>query len=315
MNHDLTFTVIICAYTETRWAELITAVDSIKNQQRLANQLIIVIDHNEALFQRAQQAFSDAIILKNRFQRGLSGARNSGIHYATGDIIAFMDEDAVALPSWLETLAAAYQTKDILGVGGQIKPNWINGRPKWFPREFDWVVGCTYLGMPENPAPVRNLIGCNMSFRKDVFLELGGFQEGIGRVGTNPVGCEETEFCIRIHQKYANAILLFQPKAVVQHWVPTARGQWNYFKSRCYSEGISKAQVAVQRGQKDTLSNEKKYTLYTLPMGAIQGVLDFFKTRKFEGLLKAGAINLGLIYTIMGYAAGRLSLVQIKGHH
>ena len=307
MNSSLTFTVIICAYTENRWDDLVAAVASIEQQQLTPSQIIIVIDHNAALYYKARHQFCDLIVLKNQHQQGLSGARNSGIEKATGDVIAFMDEDAEAMPNWLETLANSYSAKNILGVGGSINPSWMNGRPSWFPKEFDWVVGCTYLGMPEQPAPVRNLIGCNMSFRKAVLVELGGFQEDMGRIGTKPLGCEETEFCIRIHQNWPKAVLLFQPEAAVLHRVPSTRGRWHYFKSRCYSEGISKAQVALHRGQKDALSNERHYTFHTLPKGVFQGISESLRTQKIAGLLRAMAINLGLVYTILGYAMGRLS--------
>ena len=79
-------------------------------------------------------------------QRGISGARNSGIAAARGAIIAFLDDDAIAAPDWLEQLLAGYSSPNVLGVGGAIEPQWQGGRPRWFPPEFDWVVGCTYLG-------------------------------------------------------------------------------------------------------------------------------------------------------------------------
>ena len=56
-------------------------------------------------------------------------------------------------------------------------------RPGWFPDEFDWVVGCTYQGTRTTPGPVRNMLGANMSFRTAELRQIGGFREGIGRVG------------------------------------------------------------------------------------------------------------------------------------
>ena len=108
----------------------------------------------------------------------------------------------------------------------------------------------------------------------------------------------------------SNATLLFQPEAIVRHHVPIARATWDYFRARCYSEGISKAQVAVFRGQKDALSNEKTYTFKTLPMGVARGISQFFKTREPINLMRALAINLGLVYTVFGYAVGRVSLLS-----
>lgn len=61
---------------------------------------------------------------------------------------------------------AAYDAPRVMGVGGSIVPRWESARPGWMPRKLDWVVGGTYRGMPATTAPVRNLIGCNMSFRR-----------------------------------------------------------------------------------------------------------------------------------------------------
>ena len=59
-------------------------------------------------------------------------------------------------------------------------PFWSANQPFWFPEEFNWVIGCTYRGMPTKNAPVRNLIGANMSVRKDVFTKVGGFRDFSG---------------------------------------------------------------------------------------------------------------------------------------
>src|SRR5581483_7826900 len=97
------------------------------------------------------------------------------------DAIAFLDDDAAADPSWLAELLRGYQERDVLGVGGRIDPAWSTKRPRWFPEEFAWVVGCTYRGIPSHPSPVRNLIGANMSLRRSVFDAVGGFRTELGR--------------------------------------------------------------------------------------------------------------------------------------
>ncbi len=103
------FSIVICAYTETRWAELLAAVASVQSQTLLPLEIIVVIDHNPTLFERARAAIPDIVLINNEEKRGLSGARNSGIAVARGDIIAFMDEDATAAPDWLARLNAGYE--------------------------------------------------------------------------------------------------------------------------------------------------------------------------------------------------------------
>lgn len=306
-NNNRDFSVIICAYTEARWDAMLSAVESVRQQSLAPRQIILVIDHNPVLFERSQAALNGISIIENREARGLSGARNSGIALATAGLIAFMDEDAIAEPDWLEKLSTGYTDPQVLGVGGAILPLWPDGRPGWFPEEFDWVVGCTYLGLPTQAQPVRNLIGCNMSFRREVFDAVGGFRNGMGRIGTLPVGCEETELCIRIQQHWTQAVFLYEPAARVQHRVSPQRATWDYFFSRCYAEGISKAQVARLVGTQAGLSSERKYTFSTLPRGVLLGVADSVRRLHPDGVTSSAAIVAGLGVTTAGYLRGKLA--------
>jgi GT2 family glycosyltransferase len=295
--------VVICAHTEARWEQLGRAVASLRSQSIIPREILVVIDHNLALADRACHQLPGARVIENTQERGISGARNSGIAAARGAIIAFLDDDAIAAPDWLEQLLAGYSSPNILGVGGAIEPQWPERRPRWFPEEFDWVVGCTYLGMPSEAAPVRNLIGCNMSFRREVFVQIGGFRNEIGRVGAQPFGCDETELCIRLGQRQPHALLIYTPLARVRHAVPEARARWEYFRARCQLEGRSKALVARLVGAGDGSATERAYTLRTLPRGIARGLADTLLGDP-GGLARAAAISLGLAITTAGYIQG-----------
>jgi glycosyltransferase involved in cell wall biosynthesis len=303
---SLSLSVIICAYTEDRWDDLSAAVESVGAQGTPAMEIVVVIDHNPALAQRARTALPGVVVVENCEARGLSGARNTGIATARGDVVAFLDDDAVAAPDWLRHLVAGYADPLVSGVGGAIEPTWSATRPRWLPAEFHWVVGCTYLGMPRHASPVRNMIGANMSFRREVFAVVGGFRSGMGRLGTRPLGCEETELCIRVRKQWPRTTLLYEPRAQVRHRVPTHRARWAYFRARCYAEGLSKAQVAEFVGAKDGLASERLYTFSTLPRGVVRGLADTMKG-DLTGLGRAGAIVTGLAVTSAGYAAGKAS--------
>jgi len=300
------FSVVICAYTEKRWDDLVAAVESLRVQTHSPEEVILVIDHNPGLAARVWREIPDVTCVENHGRQGLSDARNSGLAVATGDVVAFLDDDAEAEPQWLSLLAESYDDPAVVGVGGFAEPDWAEGRPSWFPREFDWVVGCTYRGMPESAAPVRNLIGCNMSFRREIFADLGGFTAGIGRLGTRPVGCEETELCIRIAQRRPGSVILFDPRALVHHHVPGSRGTWAYFRSRCYAEGLSKAAVAALVGASQGLASERTYTTRTLPRGVVNGIAAGVKG-EVGGFGRAAAIVAGVGLATVGYGLGRLS--------
>lgn len=299
--------VIVCAYTLERWDVLTEALQAVYKQEPSPAEVILVVDHNVVMLSRAKEELPEVIVLANQGQPGLSGARNTGVRAARGDILVFLDDDALPEPGWLRHLLQGYAHEDVLGVGGAIMPAWQDGRPTWFPEEFDWVVGSTYRGMPEQRAPVRNLIGANMSFRRTVFDQVGGFNEDLGRIGSLPAGCEETELSIRTRQRLPNGRLLYQPEARVRHLVPASRATWRYFASRCFAEGQSKAQVASIVGAVDGLDTERTYTLRTLPKGVLQGLGDGL-SGDLAGFLRAAAIILGFGLTATGFLWGKVQL-------
>jgi glycosyltransferase involved in cell wall biosynthesis len=300
--------VVICAYTEARWNDLVAAVVSCQVQRLPAHEVIVVIDHNPALMERVAREVPGIVVTENVEQRGLSGARNSGLRVATGEVVAFIDDDAFSDPGWLEALAGSYADPAVMASGGTIEPLWERGRPGWFPREFDWVIGCTYLGMPTQRAAVRNLIGCNMSFRAEVFDEIGGFVHGVGRIGSRPLGCEETEICIRARQRWPERTIVFEPSAVVHHRVPAARGTVGYFRSRCYAEGLSKAMVARLVGGGDALSTERGYALRVLGGGVLRELRSVVRHPHAAAVERALAIVFGLAVTTAGFVMGSASI-------
>lgn len=299
--------VVVCTYTEARWDDLVESVESLQRQTQCPGEVIVVVDHNPALHDRAKEQLRGVVVTENQEQQGLSGGRNSGIAVANGDVIAFLDDDAMAAPDWIEKLKSGYENEQVLGVGGSILPLWQTRQPGWFPDEFKWVVGCTYRGLPSVTSPVRNFIGCNMSFRSEVFESVGGFRHDIGRVGTRPLGCEETELCIRTSQHFAEGVLLYEPESKVYHRVPHDRVSWSYFRNRCYSEGISKALIAKYIGSDDGLNSERSYVVRTLPLGVKRGLTDAITRFKPSGLARAAAIVAGTAFTAAGYIRGSIS--------
>jgi hypothetical protein len=270
---------------------------SLRRQSRRPDQVVVVVDHNDDLRHRLAETLDGAAgidLVANTGGRGLSGARNTGVAAATGD------------DDWVTGLLAHYADPLVWGVGGAARPDWgDDDPPTWFPSEFGWVIGCTYTGQPLRPAPVRNFLGCNMSFRRAAFDEVGGFTEGIGRVGTNPVGCEETEFCIRLRQAHPDAVLVYDPAVWVRHRVSDDRRRFGYFRARCLAEGRSKALVADEVGSGDALSSERSYATRVLPAGVLRGATDPFRGQR-SGLRRAGAIVVGLVLTSVGYLQGLL---------
>lgn len=307
-SHTLTASVVICAYTEERWSELVEAAESARAQTYPPAETVVVIDYNEALLARARETIAGdgVVVVANTGPQGLSGARNAGVAASTGAVVAFLDDDAAADPDWLRTLVNAYADDRVIGAGGSIAPLWESPAPRWFPAEFFWVMGCTYRGLPAYPAAVRNLIGANMSFRRSAIDDAGGFLSGFGQVAEGMLRCDDTEFCIRLGKRLPDGVIVYQPAAGVRHHVPRARASWRYFRRRCFTEGLAKAHLSRLAGPAEGLSSERRYTLRTLPSGVGRGIAEASTGRDPAGLARAGAILAGLGMTAAGYGLGRL---------
>lgn len=271
-------------------------------QRRAPLEVIVVTDHNAALLERVRHELPEVRAMASTGTRGAAGARDTGAAAARGDIIAFLDDDAVADPGWLAHLSIPYVSPSCIGVGGALEPAWETHRPRWFPDEFGWVVGCSYRGLPQRIAPVRNLIAANMSVRREVFEELSGFREGFGKVGdlSEP---EETELCIRARQRWTDCEWLFDPCARARHHVAVERTSFRYFARRCWLEGRGKASLVRVVGRRGGLGSEWEYTLRTLPSGILQGLAQAARG-DLGGALRAVAITVGLLVTTAGYAHG-----------
>ncbi|MFE7951932.1 glycosyltransferase family 2 protein [Streptomyces sp. NPDC057426] len=311
---DRGFSVVICVYTEDRWEDILAAVDSVRDQSQPAREILLVVDHNERLRARLSARFTDGAgqteevrVLANAGPRGLSSGRNTGIAAARGEFVAFLDDDAVAERDWLRYFAEAYDDPRVMAVGGRTVPAWASGRrPDWFPEEFDWVVGCTYRGLPPGRARVRNVLGGNASFRRTAFDAAGGFATGIGRDGDRrPLGCEETELCIRLSQALPDTVLLIDDRSVIHHKVPSTRERFGYFRTRTYAEGLSKALVSRSVGASKGLEAERRYITRVLPAGVVRGLRDALLGRP-GGAGRAGAIVTGVTTAAVGYVRGAL---------
>jgi GT2 family glycosyltransferase len=291
--------VVVAAHTLDRWADIVAGVEALAHQTVAPLETILVVDHNDELLARARAELRGVRVLDNLRTGGASGARNTGVAAARGAVVAFLDDDARPEPDWVERLLPAYDDPAVMAVGGVARPVWPDRRPAHLPPELDWIVGCTYLGQPTVRSDVRNLWGCNMSVRAEVFDRIGGFDEEVGRIGLIPLGAEETELCIRIGQRVRGARVVFEPSAVVHHRVTEARCQWSYLVTRSHAEGISKAAMSRVVGTEAGTSDERRYATRVLPRGVVRELVRL-NLRGAAGIVSCLAI------TTWWYVRGRL---------
>jgi glycosyltransferase involved in cell wall biosynthesis len=299
---------VICAYTQARWTELVQAVESATRQSRPPQEVVVVIDHNAELLTRSHSAFADICVVANQGRRGLCGARNTGLNQLHTDVVAFLDDDARADRDWLAQMASGFGDPGVIGVGGWVDPSWEGAAPRWLAPELYWIVGCSYRGLPARVAPIRNAIGANMSFRREVLVSVGGFREDIGQTHERSLRDDETDLAIRTRSRWPEARIMHVPAARVEHSVPRERARWRYLFSRCWGEGLGKALLARSVGPSAALSTERTYVSRVLPAAVAGGLLDAVRG-DLAGLARSASVVAALAVTAAGYVFGRMTAV------
>lgn len=228
-----------------RYSDFQEAAESILDQTYDSVELVIVVDGTDEVYNQVQLDYGDHSGIKihcNSQNRGLSYSRNIGAEIATGDIVAFMDDDATASSDWAEHIIGGYERHNALAVGGRMLPDWVAGKPEHLPEEFYFLIGVTYRGFPEEEGYVRNTFSSNLSFKKQTFLSLGGFKTEMGKRGENDLQGGETELCVRLEHETGEQVV-YIPEATVSHKIYNYRTDRRWLLERAFWQGYSKRRL------------------------------------------------------------------------
>ncbi|GGL59478.1 glucosyl-dolichyl phosphate glucuronosyltransferase [Halocalculus aciditolerans] len=235
--------VVLCTYTLDMYDHFREAADSVLAQSHGDVELVVVVDGYEDVYDTVNEDYGgieNVQVHCNDENQGLLISRNRGAAYATGDVVAFIDDDAVADEDWLVGLVDAYEHADALAAGGKLLPQWVAGKPDFLPEEFYWLVGAQHAGFADGPGEVRNTFGSNISFRRDIFEDLGGFDPEIGgRKGEKNLQGGETELCARLRREYDRGVY-YVPSAEVEHKIFDYRTDFRWLCDRAFWQGYSK---------------------------------------------------------------------------
>ena len=194
--------VIVCTYNGShKW--LAECFRHLKKIDYPNYEVIVVDDGSTDRFTDCARDYGFRLIRTPNL--GLGNARNTGLSAATGEIVAYIDDDAYPDPDWLKYLATIFLHSDFVGVGGPNLPPYGDG----------WVAECV-ANSPGGPIHVmltdrqaEHIPGCNMAYRKSALLEIGGFDERFRVAG------DDVDVCWSLQKR--NWKLGFSPAAVVWH--------------------------------------------------------------------------------------------------
>ena len=234
--------VVVCTYSMDRYGPFSECVESVIAQEYDDLEIVLVVDGNLDVFDRVREDFGDeenVVLHNNDENRGISYSRTKGGELATGEIVAFIDDDATAEPEWVRNLVEVYEETNAIAVGGDVLPDWQVEKPDFFPEEFYWLVGCVEPGFAEDGQEVRNTYGSNISYLRKAFLNVGGYDPNTGRKGDKHLQAHEAPVGIRLREEYGRG-MVFTEDAVVHHKLFDYRGEFGWLVSRSFWQGYSK---------------------------------------------------------------------------
>ncbi|NEO26717.1 MAG: glycosyltransferase family 2 protein [Kamptonema sp. SIO4C4] len=242
MSESVAISAIICTHNRDRY--LGAAIDSLL-AQKFTDYEVIVVDN--ASSDRTKEV-TEARLPHPRLQyiyepvTGLSVARNAGAKAAKGEILAYLDDDAVASDTWLSAIAAGFANNENLAIaGGKVTLLWPDGysRPPWLSDNLSGNLGAFDLGETVIPITSPNLTprGLNYAIRRSFLEQIGGFDVNLGRVGKNLLSNEELQMTELALDKGWDVAYL--PQALVAHNVTPDRLERNWFLRRGWWQGVS----------------------------------------------------------------------------
>jgi len=312
MDNIIKVSVVVCSYSQERYLDTIETIESLVRQSYQNIEIVLVVDRNLDLFNDFSRSncLKSLNNLKIGFSNlpGLSNARNKGVKLSSGNIIAFIDDDAVADADWIYNLAILYQDPQVVGVGGPMKPLWISGKCTWIPEEFYWTMGCSYKSQKSTVHCVRSNFGSNMSFRSEIFEDVGLFDDEFGLVDNIIRTGEETEFSIRVLNKLKDSKIIYTPNAIVYHKIYKFRKSLSFLMKRCYAYGraivnIGKSKKIIDSQLKSTETNFLSYLLRFSFRDRIKNITYFNDIN--TNIMNIIMLVIFCITIFAGYASGR----------
>ena len=231
--------VIIC--THDRYDALHQSVERLVTSSGFADpscELLVVDNTPKARRRTVALPQREDVRLTVCETQGLSHARNHGIDAARGEVIAFLDDDALVSDGWCRAITARMADRDLLVMGGRVDPLYAgDDLPPWYDESLASYLSCIDWGM--TPRFLRDgewVVGANIMFRRSVFETFGGFDPNLGRRGVGSLLSNEETALLA---KFGMHRVFYDPAAAVEHVIPVERLSTRWFRSRVFWQAIS----------------------------------------------------------------------------
>jgi glucosyl-dolichyl phosphate glucuronosyltransferase len=301
--------VVVSTYNRSEYLrKMLTSLRKVVIPDHLSWEFILV-DNNSAddtrfVFEEVEKHYESKIRYVFEEKRGISHARNRGIKEASGEIIAFTDDDVIVDRYWIQNIEKAFKDyDDVACVGGKILPIWEISKPKWLkPNLYPYLAlldhgdSVAYMDPPD-------IWGANFAVKSDIFKKYGPFDSNLGRIPNKLYAGEETEFLHRLQK--AGEKILYHPFSIIYHSVPAHRMSKRYFRKWSFDQGELRGILMNDMKYYDLL-NIQSLTIGKILKDIIAGVLKIgcFSKNRFNYELR--------ICLIFGFLTGRIKRMGLK---
>jgi len=250
---DTKVSIVICTYNRALLLDKL--LQSLVHQEFEGEHEIIIVDNNstdetKVVAEKWMPLAGPKCPIQYMFvaKQGLSYAKNVGVDAADGDVVAFIDDDAIAEKKWLQRIIDNFADPETVSLGGKVIPAWSEPPPDWLltPELWPAIGGSNYGEVHRIMTGKMCPLGGNMAIRRSWCQAIGGFNPQFGKVGRNMVSFEEVEFADRLRRRGGK--MVYDPQMIIYHYVPKERMTKDYVARRRYWDGRSFSAFERTRG-------------------------------------------------------------------
>lgn len=303
--------VVVITYSDRRMRDLQELFETISEQWYANIEVVVVVERNARLFKMvSDQAckYPKVVRLSNEVL-GVSRARNLAASLARGDVIAFVDDDALLPPNWADCLAGTFERHpEVIGVTGRAVPLWVSGDPGYFPKSLCWMIGATDWKERGGEYLTYFATGTNMAFRREAFdthsfaLDIDN-SRGRTRVFAG-LPNDENDFALRVTSDTGRPIV-YNPGVWVRHKVSNERIHPRFVARYAFWQGL-----AESRYRSRTQWTSSRSTVYGNVLRSVGSDISNSRGGIRAWVPRTSLVILALILGGFGYLASRSDLIK-----
>lgn len=304
------FSVVVCTFNRSEsLRRMLKSLQEIVIPDHLSCEVIVVDNNSDddtrLVFEEIEKDFESRIRYVLEDKKGLSHARNRGVKEASGEIIAFTDDDVMVDKHWIQNIDKAFKEyDDVACVGGKILPIWEVSKPKWLKPDLYGYLALLDNGDSAAYMDALDIWGANFAVKSEMFKRYGLFDTNLGRMPGKFYSAEEAEFLKRLQN--AGEKILYYPLSIIHHNIPACRMSKKYIRKWEFDRGELEGLLMVNTKYLDIMNYHSRTTKIILLRHVIISLLKVgcYTKDRFNHELR--------ICHILGFLSGRMKRMRIK---